>query len=585
MRSTILPLVFVALAALSLLAHPQARSAAAATAPETTVVNYLPDSAVLIRVNDRVVRVRDFVEDYFAGWAEYRPAPDSAGRVQLMNQILNKEILASVALKTKAEFGFEERLVMRGHAQRVLSNVLYERLVLDSVNVTDAEVEQLKAEYSCEKNLHQIVVPDMPTAQRLRQELLDKKIDWKAATRRYPQTGKLHQPEDLGWIRRSAYPPEVARLIFDFAPGQIALPYRDTIGVHLIRVAARRAAEPSIVGRYEHLLRREVRGAQQARLMEQIMARLRAQAGLVPDEQNLTWAARFFEAPPPLTDKTGALVPRRLVKLPLFAPEDTGRVMARWTDGQMSLNRFMSEYRQTSPYLRTALNTPELLRKAVEALALEPRRAQLAVDLGLDKHPRTIQLIERKREQMLVEHLYQDSVMSRVYIGPQERRKYYDQHIAQYITFPKVRFAGIAAATKAGADSIAARLRGGEPAEKVMAAEKERRGRVTGRIDSLTANDEGLPFYKLLFEDLRPGQVSIEFADQGGFWVIQSLAYDSGKQLSYGESERMVQETLENVASEKLLTDLLARHRRKLSIETHPELVMRVKLEDPIAPE
>src|SRR5438067_9611114 len=41
---------------------------------------FLPDTAVLGRVNDRVFHVRDFRDGWFGSLAEYRPRPDSSGR-------------------------------------------------------------------------------------------------------------------------------------------------------------------------------------------------------------------------------------------------------------------------------------------------------------------------------------------------------------------------------------------------------------------------------------------------------------------------------------------------------------------------
>src|SRR5262249_12283244 len=59
---------------------------------------FLPDTALLVRVEDRVTRVHDFVDAYFGSYAEYRPKPDSAGRVEFMNSIINKEVLGLTAL-------------------------------------------------------------------------------------------------------------------------------------------------------------------------------------------------------------------------------------------------------------------------------------------------------------------------------------------------------------------------------------------------------------------------------------------------------------------------------------------------------
>jgi hypothetical protein len=242
----------------------------------------------------------------------------------------------------------------------------------------------------------------------------------------------------------------------------------------------------------------------------------------------------------------------------------------------------MREYSHTTSYLRTPVNTAALLREKAEAYALEPYRVRMATDLGLDRDPWLTTLTERKREEILVDHLYQDSIMSRAWVNPAEHRKYYDQHIAQFITYPKVRFAGISAGTKREADSLAARLRAGERAEDLLRADSIRYGHIIGAIREIPSEDQGHVFYKLLFEELKPGQVAVEPDERRGYWVVQSLAFDPGHQLSFDESRSPIAQSLENLAAEKALVAFLGRYKRKLRIETHPELVMRIEFKDPL---
>ena len=82
------------------------------------------------------------MDAYFASYAPVRPKPDSLGRVEFLTSMVNKEVLALTALSVNRPFGFEDRATMREHTERVLSNALYQRFVLDSVVVTDDEVRR-----------------------------------------------------------------------------------------------------------------------------------------------------------------------------------------------------------------------------------------------------------------------------------------------------------------------------------------------------------------------------------------------------------------------------------------------------------
>jgi hypothetical protein len=538
--------------------------------------HYLPDTTILLRVGDRVVRAGEFADTYYSSWPEFRPPSDSAGRVQFLDQFINKEVMGLVAQRAGRPLSFEDRIKLKQWEEIVLANVLYQRLVYDSVQVTDADLEALRREYSREKRLKHIVCEDLATAERVRADLLARRITWKEAHRRHSKKLEGDGPEgDLGWVSRTAYPPAAAFEIFDLEPGQTSRPYQDQDGFHLVTATATRPIETPGLTVLDSFLRNQIRQHRTGPRVERAYAGLRAEAGLTYDSANVAWAAGRFEPPPPVTGQ-GGNISLTAMSVPKVPPQDTGRVLARWKDGQMTLGRFLAEYRQTQPMLRGHGHTPELLRQRIDGYVLRHYKSRLAVSLGLDKDPLTVRLMEKRREEILVEHMFADSIQSRVWITPADRRRYYEENRSQYMTFPEVRYVSIRALSQASAESLAARLRAGEPAEAVLRADSLRHGQSTGAIGTVLQNDEGMMFHKLLFEELKPGQVSIQLDEDGRLWVVQSLAFDPGRQLSFEEADHYVTESLENLAAERLIQEFLARHKRGLTIEARPDLVMRV---------
>jgi len=192
-----------------------------------------------------------------------------------------------------------------------------------------------------------------------------------------------------------------------------------------------------------------------------------------------------------------------------------------------------------------------------------------------------VTLVNRRKERILVEHLYEDSVSSKVWLTPQQRRKFYDDHLAQFITYPSIRFAIFVASNQQAADSLVARLRAGEKPEAILRADSLA-GLKRGSIKSQTSNDEGAPYHQQIFEDLKIGQVEAFGPDDGGqFVVMNPLEFVQGRQLSYQEAERYVDESLQNIESERLLNAFIARHSKRYPIRTRPELVMLLRWVDP----
>jgi hypothetical protein len=267
---------------------------------------------------------------------------------------------------------------------------------------------------------------------------------------------------------------------------------------------------------------------------------------------------------------------------PDFQSADTARVLARYRGGQLTLGEFLKVYEATPPVMRQPVSDFESFRVQLDAAVLQPYMAEEARTRGLEKDPDVVALLEKKREELLVDHMFQDSIQSKVWVPSEERRRYYDEHIAQYVTYSRVRFASMWRPTRQGADSLAARLEAGERAEDVLRADSLR-GLKSGSISERREDEKG-PYNNLLFGELKPGQATVQGPDKEGTWlVLQLVEFVPGQQLPYEQVQTYVEESVQNIKAEKMLKELITRHSKRYTIERHPELVMRIWLHDPTA--
>lgn len=544
---------------------------------------FLPDTTWLVRVGPRTIGAKEFVGLYFDSYAEYRPSADSLGRVEFMKSLVNREVMALVAHEVNRPLGFEDRAVMREHSQRVLSNVLLQRAVLDSVVITDEELKQVYAQTGYEQRFRQIVFSDLATAGRVREDLVKGKIGWANAFPKYNKGKQTANLGDLGFIGRDKLDANIRFELYGLKPGEYSRPFEDPDGYHVVQVTERRKISQMAMSAIRPLLDRQVREIKVAVLSTRLQDNLRARFGVTYDTANVAFVAAHF-TPSVSMNNAGPLSGINFSgRIPPFEPADTARVLARHQGGQLTLGGFLTHYRSIPPILRQPVHTPALLRSEIDGIVLEPYRAQVALERGYDKDPLAVSMIEKRKERLQVEHLYEDSVNSKVWLTPEQRRKYYQDHITQFITYPSVRFAIFVTPNKGAADSLMARLRGGEKAEAILRADSLA-GRKRGSIKTQTQNDEGAPYHQQIFEDLKAGQVESYGPDEGGqFVVIQSLEFNQGRQLSYDESERYVDESLQNIEAERLLNAFIARHARRYPIATRPELVMRLRWIDPVS--
>ena len=544
---------------------------------------FLPDTFTICRVGPRRTRVFDYVANYFHAYAEYRPKPDSTGRVEFLNNLINKDLLGLVALEINRPLDFEDRAQLREAEQRALSNALYQSSVLDSLNVTQADLEQEYETFRYEVRLRHITVPDSTFANSLRLDLLRGKITWSQAYGRYSLTKNKDAGADgdIGWKQRISFSLQDARKIFGLGPGGISPPIEDVNGWNLVQVTDKRAATPPSLEAMRGMLTDQLNSERLDQRTQAIRGMLRQEVGMSYDTTAIRWTASHFGPSQSVSqEEHGATQIEFNTSVPDFTPEDTSKVLARWNGGVMTLGRFLHLYTDIQPLMRPSINTPEALQNQIEGYALEPDMAKLARARGLDKDSTVVATIAGKREQILVDHLYADSIQSRVAIDPKARHKYYDQHLAGFVTWAQVNYAALWANTKTEAESLQTRLKSGEKASDIITADSLL-GINRGSIQTRLENEHG-PYQKALFEMMRPGQVIIDGPDKEGHYIVlQELAFVPGRQLSYDEASGMIDESLQNIESERLLKEFIARHKKRYPIEARPELVMRIRLVDP----
>jgi hypothetical protein len=542
---------------------------------------FLPDTTWLIHVGPRSIGAGEFVGLYFDSYAEYRPNSDSLGRVEFMKSLVNREVMALVAHEVKRPLGFEDRAVMREYSQRALSNALLQRAVLDSVVVTDAEIKAVHDQTGYEQRFRQILFADMGTATKVREDLVKGRIGWANAFPKYNQRKQAAELGDLGFIQRDKLDMAIRFELYALKPGEFSQAFEDPEGIHVVQVTERRKIPQLAMNAIRPLLDRQVRDVKIAVRSTRLQDELRRRFGVTYDSANVAYAAARF-TPSVEMQQGGSLSGINFSgRIPSFEPADTGRVLARHQGGQLSLGGLLQHYRSIPPLLRQPIHTPLLMRSEVDAIVLEPYRAQVALERGLDKDPMVVSVVDKRKERILVERLYDDSVGSKVWLTPEQRRKYYQDHLHQFVTFPSIRFAIFVAANQKASDSLVARLRAGEKPEAILLADSLA-GLKRGSIKSQTSNEEGAPYHQQVFEDLKIGQVeAFGPDDQGQFVVLNPIEFIQGRQLSYEESERYVDESLQNIEAERLLNAFIARHAKRYPIQTRPELVMRLRWIDP----
>lgn len=544
---------------------------------------FLPDTTVIAQVDELPITIRDFIWSYFNSYAEDRPSQDSLGRVTFLQTMVNKEVLGRTARKANYPLTYEDRVTLREHTQRVLANDLYHHAVLDSSDATEAEIQRVYEQFKWELHVRHILFANAATAEKVRVDLRAGRISWTAAVKKYSvAVGDKGPDGDVGWLVRVGLSLPIADALFNLKPNEISAVVEDEDGPQLVQCVERRPTKPMALSSVRALIVDQIRAAHATAMTDRFYLGLAKDVHFVPDTAVINWACKFFK--PPVQSKTGDGGPsiELNAEFPNFSADDTSRVLARWDGGRISVHDFLESFSNIPPLVRPDCSTPQALTMQVANVVLEPYRAQIAQQRGYDRDPPAVAEIEGKREQLMVEHMYADSVENRIRVTPAERRDYYEKHKPDYFTYESRTFATIIRFSKAGTDSVVKALRSGTPAGAIISADSAA-GFKSGAFHELRQDEHGTPFRKLVYEELRPGEVTtVEPRKSGDVWVVVQLVHVTpGHQLSFEESQSMIDVSLRAMKAETELQNLLKRLRPRFRIIQHPELVMRIRLLDP----
>jgi len=545
---------------------------------------FLADSVWILRVGPRVSTVGDFVESWFASYPEHRPPMDSTGRVTFLNSMMHKDVLALAAKEIKKPLGFEDRLQITQARQRALASATHRRFVQDSLHVTEEEVRALYDTHKWEQHFRHILFADRNAAENARRELISGRITWSAAFKKYSPKNLLAIPGegDVGFVPREKLDREFANVVFALKPGETSIPVQDHAGWHLVQSLERRPKPAPLYENLRPMLVADAEASQSVRYMEQILGHLRAKVGMRYDTANARFAAGHFVNTRSVTKTSFGPSIDIDAAVPEFTSQDTAKLLARWNNGgRFSIGDLVHEYHEIPPLVRPTLNVAEVLLDFVESVVLEPGIAEYGAERGLEKDPLVEKAIAKKTEEIQVEHLYQDSVASRVWVSKEERQAYYQKNLNAFHTYPSVDFAAFVRHNKPSADSLEKALRAGTDPRAILRADSLAGREASGTIQHRTQNEHG-PYQGALFEEMRPGDIQVRGPDRhGDYAIIKLIAFDGGRQLSYEESQLMIDESLQNMKTDEALQALVGRLQKRYNVASRPQLMMLIKLSDP----
>jgi hypothetical protein len=548
---------------------------AAGAVAATTQGQVVTDTTIIAMVNDRPITVRAFCTSYFALPSANRPNPDSLGRVEHLQTLVTKEILGISALSINRPLDFADRSALRAHRNEALANILYQRLVEDSVHVTEDDLRAAHSHFGYDVRVRQLRFSERMVAERVRRDLIAGRTTWDAAGRQFALDAS-----EPGWVRRRDVSITMALKVFSLVPGQVSEVIADGDGAHLYQVLERRNVGIPLYQALRRYLWIQLRSAKAIPYAERLNALVRNEMAVSYDTTSIRLAASRMGDTRGMRPGPDGPVIEVTPRLPDFAPEELDLVVVRWRDGQLTLGEVIARYATIAPLYRGSLDSFEAFRAQIDGMIFGPTMAGIAERLGLESDSLAQAVLKRKLEALHVEYLFSDSVESKIRPTEDELRAFHAQNPHYFMAPGRARWVGIPRDSREGAVALLARLRAGEdPA--VILREDSLAGRPVGSFQERAENERG-PYHDTVFGDLRPGEVTtVGPHGDGSYAVLQLISREPSRPRSYDEALAEVAAVVRAVQTEKQLGELVERLARGMNIRTRPELLMRFDLTDP----
>ena len=545
-------------------------------APKRT---YLPDDHVLATVGARKITVYDYRYDYFLSDATLRPSTDSLGRVQFLQDLIDKETLGQAALETGYQFSFEDRADFREYRNTTLSNRLL-ATTKTATQISDDSLHKVVDYYARELKVRLLFFATREQAEYVRQQLIGGRLTWSVALQRYG----LHSTTVINgvsnWLKFANLPMDIGLPVWQLRLGQVSPVIPARSGYHLVQIADERRGPGLPYAAMRGQVIRQLRDIESRKRQKQIQDEAKVGMNVVYDTSNVVYAASFFRSA--VHADTGGLGGGMVIDetVPEFSMQDTARTLVTWKGGRLSVANIVHDYSDIQPLMRPSLNTPDNLFSFIDALMLGPRMIELAEKRGLASDSEVVAQLARKSEAIMVTHLVEDSVLSRVQVSKDERRAYYKEHPANFTTFPRVHFGSLVRSSAAAADSTLRMLRNGASFDSVYAVDKK--NNVFGSDSGEVAINASNPFHKILFDELRPGKATVVGPDKQKLYaVMYEKSYDPGQLVPYDAMEQTIDETLRNLKGDQAVRAFIAKQAARFPVAAHFDEVMQVNLTDP----
>ncbi len=536
------------------------------------------EDLVIATVENKEITVADFENAVELLDTKYLPETDDLeGKKEMLDNLINKEVMA---LKAR-DAGYENEEWFQNLWARFknpfLISAMSDQLVRKKITVTEEEIDDYYDKMQNEYTLSQIVVLSKDLAWELRDRILAGE-DFSELAKQYSidpsaKNGGFVGSDTVGrilwWVEEE---------LFDMKEGDISEPLNTTSGYALIKVHRIRRVVPDQDREYAE---KRIRGIKEKKGIAELRSKIEKDIELTWYPDAVEFAYNALPDDIPYDDILSYKVTRDNAPKLNLPEKYYDMILCTYTDGVRTLGDFATLYE--------AVGLPERPRrdKGKEAIIQLVHRkvfdevlaAYAEQEAKVLEIPEVKEAYEQRKEQFLVQRLYQDQIIDEIEVTNREIEQYYEENKDQIMVPEQRDFSIVLVADERTANEVATKAkRGTDFSELVMKYSSDPMVQENKGRTGLTYRGFYLDYDQVAFSLPEVGAVSDPFETARGWAVVKLEAIEQPETPTLVEARQTIKTTLKDIKARDLFEEKMAEWREDYKIDVSEKNLKKAKL-------
>ena len=424
------------------------------------------EDLVLATVEEKEITIAQFEKAVDLLDAKHLPETDDIeGKMEMLDHLISKEVMA---LKAR-DAGYEREEWFQNLWARFknpfLISAMMDQLVRKKVTVTEEDVDYYYDKMQNEYTLSQLVVMSEDLAWELRDRVLAGE-DFAELAKEYSIDASAENGGFVGSDTVGRILWWVEEALFEMKEGDISTPLNTSTGYALLKVHRIRRVVPDEDREYAE---KRVRGIREKKGITELRAKVERDIELTWYPDAIDFAYNALPEDISFTDIISYKVTRESAPKLNLPEKYHDIILCTYTDGSNTLGDFAKLYEGVGLPERPRRDKGkesivQLVHRKVFDEVLAAYAEQQAKVLEI---PEVREAYELRKEQFLVQKLYQDQILDEVVVSRPEIEDYYNEHRDEIVVPEQRDFSIVLASDQAKANEVALKAKSGADFSKL----------------------------------------------------------------------------------------------------------------------